>query len=205
MAHFLASKVATEVVDRRWTVPGDDLPTAVSTSASGVTVDSAEVDGSDIVLTLSAGTAGATGSVTVTVTTGLGQTIIETLYVPVIVSTAVTADTAQDYVAFALRKIVGIGETAEADELAHGLEVLNALVARWRAAGADIGAAYPITSSTVIYCPEWSVSALRYNLLVECAPLFGVEPSAIEYELARRGRQLVMHKNLPGIPALEYY
>lgn len=205
MAHFLASKVAAEVVDRRWTVPGDDLPTAVSTSASGVTVDSAEVDGSDIVLTLSAGTAGATGSVTVTVTTGLGQTLIETLYIPVILSTAVTADTANDYVAFALRKVVGIGEEASADELADALERLNALVADWRATGADIAATFPIISSTVIYCPDWAVSALRYNLLVECAPLYGVEPTALEYDRARRGLQLVKNKNIPAAAAVEYY
>ena len=205
MAHFLASKVAAEVVGRRWTVPGDDLPTAVSTSASGVTVDSAEVDGSDIVLTLSAGTAGATASVTVTVTTGLGQTLIETLYVPVILSTAVTADTANDYVAFALRKVVGIGEEASADELADALERLNALVADWRATGADIAATFPIISSTVIYCPDWAVSALRYNLLVECAPLYGVEPTALEYDRARRGLQLVKNKNIPAAAAVEYY
>lgn len=207
MAEFLAAKVPTEVVRREWVVPvdSDDAPGSVSLSASGVTVDDNAFEGNTLVLTLSAGSAATTGTITATVATEQGRTLVETLYIPVIASTAVTADTAQDYVAFALRKIVGIGEDASADELAHGLEILNGLIARMRAGGADIGAAYPLTSSTVIYCPEWAVSALRYNLLIECAPLFGVEPSALEYDLARRGLQLIKHKNLPDKRAVEFY
>lgn len=207
MADFLASKVAAEVVERRWTVPvdADDAPASVSLSASGVTVDANEFIGNELVLTLSAGTAAATGVIVATVTTDQGRTLVETLYIPIIASAAQIADTANDYVAFALRKVVGIGEEASADELAHALEVLNALVARWRAGGADIGATFPIVSATVIYCPDWAVSALRYNLLIECAPLFGVEPGAIEYELARRGLQLIKHHNLPQVRTADYY
>lgn len=207
MADFLAAKVPTEVVRREWAIPvdSDDGPESVALSASGVTVDGSDFEGNTLVLTLSAGTAAATGSITVTVTTSQGRTLVETLYIPVIASTAITADTARDYVDFALRKIVGIGESAEADELAHALECLNGLIARWRAGGADIGSAYPLEASTVIYCPEWAVSALRYNLLVECFNLFGAEPTALEYDMARRGLQLIKHKNLPDVRPVEFY
>lgn len=205
MADFLSAKVATEVVTRRWTVPGEDLPTAVSTSASGVTVDASTVDGADVVLTLSGGTSAATGSVVATVTTAAGQTLIETLYVPIVASEAHTADTARNYINFALRKIVGLGIDPSADELADGLERLNAIVARWRKTGADIGAAYPIDASTVIYCPDWAVGALRYNLLVECASIYGAEPSPFEYEQARRGLQLIKQGNIPAANEVEYF
>jgi hypothetical protein len=205
MADFLVAKVATEVVTRRWPVPGDDVAASVATSASGVTVDSATLDDAEVVLTLSAGTAGQTATVTVTVTTEQGQTLIETLYIPIVASTAQIADTARDYINFALRKIVGLGVEPSADELADALERVNAIVARWRKGGADIGAAFPIEASTVIYCPDWAVSALRYNLLVECASLYGAEPSPFEYEQARRGLQTIKQNNVPAVKEVEYF
>ena len=207
MAVYLAAKVPAEVVRREWTVPvdSDDAPASVSLSASGVTVDSSEFDGDTLVLTLSAGSAAATGTITATVTTDKDRTLVETLYIPVIASAAQVADTALDYVSFALRKVVGIGEDAEAEELADALERLNALVAAWRAGGADIGAPYPIVSSSVIYCPDWAVAALRYNLLLECAPLYGFEPTAWEYQQAVKGLQLIKHNNLPQVRTAEYF
>lgn len=200
MAFILAAKVPTEVVERRWTVPVDegDAPASVSLSATGITVDADEFDGDELVLTLSAGTAAATGSIVATVTTDQGKTLVETLYIPIIASAAQIAATARDYVNFALRKIVGNGVDADSVELDDALERLNALVAMWRAGGADIGAPFPITAGSIIYCPDWAVSALRYNLLMECAPLYGAEPTATEAMNARRGLQLVKHMSLPA-------
>jgi hypothetical protein len=207
MADFLASKVAAEVVERRWTVPvdADDAPASVSLSASGVTVDANEFIGNELVLTLSAGTAGATGSITATVTTDQGRTLVETLYIPIIESAAQIADTARDYIDFALRKVTGFSAEADAEELAVALEHLNGLVAEMRAAGADIGAPFPLVSGSVIYCPDYAVSALRYNLLLRCLADYEAEPTAIQYELARRGMQLVKHKNLPDTRAAVYF
>lgn len=207
MAHFLASKTAAEAVERRFTVPvdSDDAPLSVVATGTGVTVDSSEFEGNELVLALSGGTAAATASIALAITTDQGRTIVETLYIPIVDSAAQIAATARDYVGFALRKVVGLGESAEAEELADALERLEALIARWREGGADIGAPFPLTASSVIFCPDWAVSALRYNLLIECAPLYGLEPTAMEYENARRGLQLVKHKNLPVERETEYF
>jgi hypothetical protein len=190
-----------------WTVPvdQDDAPASVSLSASGVTVDGSEFEGNDLVLYLSGGTAAATASIVATITTDQGRTLVETLYIPVVASASQIAATARDFVNFALRKIVGNGEDPDANELADGLERLNAIVARWRAGGADIGAAFPIVAGTVIYCPDWAVSGLRYNLLIEVASIYGTEPTPLEYEQARRGLQLIKHKNLPVEREAEFF
>lgn len=199
MAAILTAKAPTEVVERRWTVPvdADDSPASVSLTASGVTVDAYEFEGNELVLTLSGGTAAATGSIVATVTTDQGRTLVDTIYVPIIASASQIADTARSYAEFALRKIIGIGNTPEASELADALQRLEGIVAEWRAGGADIGATMPLEAETVIYCPDWAVSALRYNLLVACAPIYGDEPTPNEYGAARRGLQLVKHKCLP--------
>ena len=78
-------------------------------------------------------------------------------------------------------------------------------MARWREGGADIGAPFPLTADSVIYCPDWAVSALRYNLMVECADLYGAELTPFQYDAARRGLQLVKHKNLPTEREVEFF
>lgn len=184
---------------------GDDIA-SFATVASGVTVAvSEEIDGNSIQYRLSGGTAGQTGSLTVTVTTTGGDTLEYTIYIPIIASPAQIADTARSYIEFALRKISGIGETPDADELDDALERLNAMVARWRAGGADIGAPFPLTASSVIYCPDWAVTGLRYGLMMECADLYSYQPTPMEYELARRGVQMIKHKNLPDKREVEFY
>lgn len=207
MAFILAAKVPTEVVERRWTVPVDegDAPASVSLTATGITVNADEFDGDELVLTLSAGTAAATGSIVVTVTTDQGKTLVETLYVPVIASAAQIAATARDYVNFALRKIVGNGVDADSVELDDALERLNALVAMWRAGGADIGAPFPITAGSIIYCPDWAVSALRFNLRVSCHDHYDAPITAFDANEARRGLQLIKHMSLPATRAASDY
>lgn len=200
MAFILAAKVPTEVVERRWTVPvdADDAPSSVTLSATGVTVDANEFIGDELVLTLSAGTAAATGSIVATVTTDQGRTLVETLYIPVIASAAQIADTARDYVNFALRKVTGNGVDPDSAELDDALERLNALVAAWRAGGADIGAPFPLTANSVIYCPDWAASALRFNLRVSCHDHYDAPITAFDANEARRGLQLIKHMNLPA-------
>lgn len=207
MAVFIPAKTASEVVQRRWTVPVDvdDGIASVAMSGSGVTVDSSEIEGDDVVLVLSAGTAGATGSITVTVTTDQARTLIETIYIPIVQSAAQIAATARDFATFALRKVFG-ARTPTARASDDAMERLSGLIAAWRAGGADIGAPFPLTLNSVIYCPDWAVEALRYNLLIECAPLYGYEPSSTEGRKALRGLQLVKHKGLPVVrEGAEYY
>lgn len=208
MAYFFEAKTANDAKTYTFApdLPdGDDIE-SFSTVASGVTIAiSEEIDGNNIQYRLSGGTAGQTGRLTVTVTTTGGDTLEYTVYIPIVASAAQIADTARSYIEFALRKITGIGETPDADELDDALERLNALVARWRAGGADIGAPFPLTAASVIYCPDWAVSALRYNLMVECADLYGAELTPFQYDAARRGLQLVKHKNLPTEREVEFF
>jgi hypothetical protein len=200
MAAFLASRAPTEVVERRWTVPldADDGAESASLSASGVTVDAYEFQGGELVLTLSGGTAAATGSIVATITTSQGRTLVETLYIPVVASASQIADTARSYCYFALRKITGNGNDPEASELDDALERLEGLVAKWRAGGADIGAPFPLTAASVIYCPDWAVDALRFNLRIACHDHYDAPLTAYDVQQAMRGRQLVAHKNLPA-------
>jgi hypothetical protein len=199
MADYLAAKASTEVVERRWTVPvdADDAPASVAIVASGVTLDASEIEQGDIVFTISGGTAAATGSLVVTVTTDQARVLVATLYIPVVESAAQIANTARSYCTFALRKIVGLGETPDATELEDALEQLNGLVAMWREGGADIGAAFPIGADTVIYCPDWAVDAIRYNLRLGVYSLYDAQPSQMDVIKAKQGLQLIKHNNLP--------
>lgn len=211
MADYLAPKTASEVVKRVWSIPvdGDDGATSVSLSATGITVDNGSgngaLEGNDLILTLSGGTAAATANIVATITTDESRTLIETLYIPIIDSAAQVADTARSYIGFALRKVAGIGEVVTAEELTDALEQLEAMLAEWRAGGAEIGATSPLTADTVIYCPDWAVNAIRYNLRVNCAGLYDLQLTPMDVERARRGLQLIKHTNLPNKREVEFY
>lgn len=207
MAAFLKAKVPAEVVRRVFTVPldDDDAPASVSLSATGVTVDANSFEGNDLVLTLSGGTAANTANIVATVTTEKSRTLVETLYVPIIESAAQVADTARDYINFALRKVTGLGAAPTSDELDDALERLNAMIAEWREGGADIAATFPLSANTVVYCPDYAVGAIRYNLLMDCAEMYGVQVGAMDVRRAKQGLQLVKHKNLPDERKVEFY
>lgn len=207
MAAFLAAKVGSELVQRAYVVPldQDDNLASVDTSASGVTVVSTEIEDGTVLLNLSGGTNGQTATIALTATTDKGRALVQTLYLPIIASTAQIADSAASYCNFALRKIVGIGNTPDADELADALERLNAMVASWRAQGADIGAAFPIEANTVIYCPDYAVEALRFNLMLDVASLYGQPVSQMDALKAARGLQLVKNMNVPDERQATYF
>ncbi len=196
MAFFLAVKAPTEIVERRWTVPACG-PANASLSASGITVDDYTFEGDDLVLTLSAGTAAATGSIVATVTMSDGQTLVETLYIPVAVSTS-SAATAQDICTFALRKIEGDGETPDATRAAIALEFLSDMLEEWRVSGADIGATRPLTLSTVIYCPESYLSAVKNNLALRIHTHYEIPITPMTARLASSGLSHIKQTNLKG-------
>ena len=205
MAVSLEAKAATEVVERRWLVPVDDNDgaSAVATSASGITVDSAALEGDEVVLVLSAGTAGTTASITVTVTTSQSRTLVETLYIPVIVTTA--GVTVESIVEFALRKVFGNGEDPDADASADAVERLQDMLEHWRVTGADIGAPYPLTTATVLRCPHGDIMAVKNSLAVEVADLYG-RPITPGLALnARRGLQAIKQRNVGEPEAVEYF
>jgi hypothetical protein len=204
---YFQSKTANETKVYTFTpdLAETDGIASFTASGTGVTVGDTEHLVRDIIVSVSGGTAGQTASVLFVVTTENGEVLEKRVYIPIVATSAQIANTARDYVNFALRKITGNGEDPSASELSDALERLNAMVAEWRAGGADIGAAFPLVAGTVIYCPDWAVSALRYNLLIECAPLYGAEPSAIDYDRARRGLQLIKHKNLPTVRTAGFF
>jgi len=196
MADYLAAKGTTETVERRWAIPvtEGDHAASVAIVATGVTA-SAEVDDGHVVLTISGGTAGATASIVVTVGTDLNNTLVETLYIPVILTTGAGV-TVRDIVNFALRKVNGLGEDASSDQAADALDHLSDMIEEWRVTGADLGAPRPLELATVLQCPHSHVSAIKSNLIVRLSDLYerAITPSVAV--AAIRGLQLIKTSNL---------
>lgn len=210
MAITFAAKTAGSVVERRWAVPvkvGDYLASATVTVSSGTAVvDSYEVDGNDLVVMLSGGTAGAYTILAASVVTQDGETLAETIYLPVITPDSLLANTGLDVCHFALRKIAGIGDEPDADELDDALERLNDMLAKWAGEGAATGVPLPVTGETVLYVPDSALSAIKNNLILELADVYTFEPSPRVVQNAIRGLQQVKMGNLPADRAsTEYY
>lgn len=203
MADYLAAIGPAETVERTWSAPVAEWDSAqsVAVSAAGVTA-TAELDGNDVVLTLSAGTIG-TAYVDVTVTTSGGAVLVDRLYIPVIATAS--GETVQDIVTFALRKMIGSGETPDADQANDALERLTDMLEEWRVTGADIGAPHPLTLSTVIYSPFSHISAIKNNLIVRLSDLYGADIITPAVAAAAvRGLQLVKNANLAA-KTVEYF
>ena len=208
MAQSWPSKAPTEIVERRWTVPvdPDDGLSSFTRSASGVTIVSYSTEGDDAVLKLSAGTDGATATVTLTATTSRGRVLVETFYLPIQVSTNAFAYTVRDVCAFALRKIAGNGADPSSDELADALERLNDMLASWKRQGADVGVALPLEASDTLYCPDEFFPAIKFGLLVSVHNHYGEPITAFDVTEARRGLQLVKSRRLdPATRSSAYY
>lgn len=192
MAQHLEAKGAGETVQRRYTLAGVK---SVSLSASGVTA-SAEIKGDDVVFTLSAGTAGTTGTITATMTNDEAETLVEIFYIPIVAPQA-TGMTVRDVCEFALRKVYGKDETPEASALSDAVERLNDMLLGWKWTGADVGAAFPLVEASVIYCKPEFQSAIKANLILEIADLYDLPISIKTAQNAIRGMQLVKTANLP--------
>jgi len=207
MAIFWSAKTPTQVIRYNWLpdlLAGDTLA-SVTITATGATIDLSSFDLDSVSVLISGGTAGETASFAASATTAEGETLTETIYLPIIASAAQIAHTAREYVTFALRRVIGNGETPSADEMTDALERLNAMVAEWRVRGADIGAAFPIVAETVIYSPDYAASALRYNLLMDVASLYGEQVSQHEALMARNGLVQIQHRNMPETRTTEYF
>lgn len=204
MAETLAAKGPSETVERRWAVPVEDGDgvASVSISASGVTA-TAELDGNDVVLTISDGTAGSTASIVVTATTDQEFILADTLYIPVVAGDG-AAITVQDVVSYALRKVTGLGETPDADQAADALEKLSDMLEEWRVTGADVGAPRPLALATVLYSPHSHISAIKNNLIVRLSDQYNREVTPSVAVAAVRGLQLIKTANQP-ISEAEYF
>jgi hypothetical protein len=193
MAQTWPAKAPTEIVERRWTVPvdADDGLSSFARVASGVTIDAYSMQGNDAVLTLSAGVDNVAATVTLTATTTRGRVLVETFYLPIFASPNEFAYTARDICNFALRKVAGIGTTADAAELSDALERLSDMLAAWKGQGANIGAKLPCAAADVFYISDEFASAVKNNLILEIADLYDYQPSARVINNAQRGLQQI--------------
>ncbi len=196
MAAIWDAKAATAVAERTWLVPvpdGDSLA-SVATSATGVTVDSDEAEDNTAVIILSAGVAGTPGSITITATTTDGLVFVETFSIAIRDTAPTAGDTVQDVCTFAMRKIAGMGESAEADEMEVALELLNDMLAEWRIDGLDIGTSGVLALSDVLTIPDEYLSAVKYSLTVLIAEEFDRELSQTVVSKAERGKVLLANR-----------
>jgi len=196
MSQTWEAKAAGDVVVRRWPVPvpdGDSL-SSVSTSASGVTVDSDETDRNDAVVTLSAGTAGATASVTITASTTNGLSLSETFLLPIRATAAQITTTARDVVYFAMRKITGNGNDPEASEADDALERLNDMVALWRIDGLDFGLPVPLSLGDTLSLPDEYLAALKFNLRVSCHDHYDAPITQYDGMMAAETKRLIANR-----------
>lgn len=194
MAYYLAPKRSTAVTVYKWPVPladGDSLSGGTVTFTSGAaSVSGVEVDGTSLSFTITGGTNGAASVFAASATTSLGATITETLYVPCNnISNAGTTGSA--VAAYVLRKVAGIGETADTAETTDVLERITDMLAMWRAEGFDLGVPLPVGTSTVFICDDAYVAAIKANAILAAADLYEYQVSPVVVEQARRGLQLI--------------
>lgn len=199
MATVWAVKAPTEIVEREWDVPTGDEDSLASyvIAASGVTVDADEQNGDIITLTLSAGSADATATVDITATTQNGLVITERFYLPIRADGNKFAYTGRDIGAFALRKVVGAGATADSVEMDDALERLSDMLAAWAREGADLSAKLPVDENDILYVPDWSIEAIKAGLTAEVFDFYGIPQTATVAYGARRGLQRVKAAMLP--------
>ena len=171
---------------------GDSIKTHSLTVASGdVTIGITDIDEKAVVAFVIGGTAGTVSVIDAQVTTNDGETLVDTIYLPIAPSALALSYTARDICEFALRKVVGIGETPTSGELADALERLNDMLASWATQGADIGVPLPVADNTVFRCADAFISAVKNSLIIELSELYGLQAPASAVMNARRGLQQV--------------
>jgi hypothetical protein len=192
MAQHWTAKAPSDVVERTWTPKeGEGVSSRTLTVSTGTATLSSEIQGEDILVTVTGGASDVTQIIAASAVLGNGETITETIYIPVIATANDFAYTGQDICDFALRKITGNGVTADASELDDALERLSDMLAAWKGQGADLGVVLPVVNATVFYISDEFASAIKHNLILELADLYEYAPSARVIDNARRGLQQV--------------
>lgn len=199
MALYLGPKPTSSVYLYTWApslADQDAIASAtLSVSAGTATLASYEHDAEVVSFFLSGGALGENTVISASAVTREGETLTETLYVPIVSSAKALANTARDICNFALRRIVGRGETAQADELDDALEVLNAMLLDWRIDGMDLGLASLEANDTVLAADEY-VTAIKYNLRVLLEGQYGAQSSTLDARMAERGKILIANRLL---------
>lgn len=199
MALTLAAKAPASVYRYTWTVPvadGDRAATATATVSSGTaSILTQELSNNALTFFVTGGAAGETTVIAVTSATNDGETIADTLYLPIRSSANTLGNTGRDIVDFAIRKVTG-GDM-DAEQLADGLERLSDMLASWSRQGADIGVAWPVGADDAILADDATISAVKNNLILRLVDRYEFNPSPFVVEEARRGLQLVKASLLP--------
>lgn len=202
MALHLAAKDPDSALRYTWIPPvadGDGIDSASITRTSGtVVIEDYQLDGDGVVLFVSGGADGETTIIAASVVTSYGETLVETLYLPVRADAPALGNTVRDVCTFALRKVVGNGADADAAELDDATERLSDMLAAWAGQGADLGVKLPCAADDVLYIPDAYVSALKNNLIVELADHYGAEIAPRVAMNARTGLQQIKAANLPA-------
>ena len=130
--------------------------------------------------------------------------LVETFAIPVYATTVRIANTGNDYCAFALRKVFGRA-SAPPSAASDALERLNAMLLAWRAQGADVGALFPILSTTNLLVPDEYVEGIRANLSMKVADRYGRDVPPQVAADANRGLQLIKWRNMRDDRKQVYY
>jgi hypothetical protein len=205
MALTWAAKAPGDVYRYTWTPPladGDGLA-SYTASVSGATIDTDSMEDNSVVLYVSGGSAGTTASFTLSADTNEGETLTETIYLPIVATTA--GITVRAVCEFALRKVYGKDETPEASAMSDAIERLSDMLRMWAATGADIGATFPLVEATVLYCQPAFQGAIKNNLIVQLADLYDLPVGPVVVANAQRGLQQIKTFNLPDVRSAVYY
>jgi hypothetical protein len=199
MAVHLSAKPAAATQLYTWApalLDGDTISDFTLTPTT-VGIVGEKSQGGEISFFVSGGSSGTVYQILAEVETGSGESLTETLYIPVFGPGNAFSDTAQDVIRFALRPVTGLSDTPESAELDDGLEWLNAMLASWRTQGADVGVALPLALSSVLYIADEYVMAVKTNLRLLLAEQYGRQVAPTTAALAMRGLQQIKFANLP--------
>jgi len=208
MAVTLTAKPAAAIEMRLWApalAAGDGIASYTLTPTT-VVIESDDQIGEEIQFFVSGGTAGNVYPIAASVETSFGETLKETLYLPIFGPGNAFSQTAQNVIDFALRPVVGLSGSPTTPETNDALEWLNGMLASWRTQGADVGIALPLTTSSVMYCNDAHLLAVKNNLRVLVAEQYGRQVSPTTAVMALRGLQQIKQALLPDDRgAAEYY
>lgn len=198
MAIYWTAKPVDAVYRYTWTPPvadGDAVSSFDVVSSTGATIDGSELVGDDVVLFISGGVVGTAAVFELIAYTDDGEELPETIYLPIKDGGAVSGQTARDVCDFALRKIVGDGETASATQLGIALELLNDTLALWRIDGLDLGLGILAANDDVVLPDEYT-TALKYNLRLACHAHYGADLGPFDVNMADTSKRLIGNRLL---------
>lgn len=210
MAIALNSKAPSAVVRYSWDAPeleGDSILSATVSVTSGTAViDAFSLENDILFFTVSGGALGETSIISVSAQTADGETLPDTLYLPIRPTTNQFSYTVRDVCNYALRKIVGAGGSATSDEMSDATEELSDMLAGWASEGADLGVKLPCDPSDVLYAPDWSIDGIKQNLKVRVFDLYEQATGDITRLEARRGKARIKARLVPDErEGAEYY